>query len=47
MKLASDHIKNQVQKQTEQLDSFNEKIHCYGDHISRWLEYEGEVECDD
>ena len=47
MKLASDHIKNQVQKQTEQLDSFNEKMNCYGDHISRWLEYEGEVECDD
>ena len=47
MKLASDHIKNQVQKQTEQLDNFNEKMNCYGDHISRWLEYEGEVECDD
>ena len=47
MKLASDTIKNQVQKQTEQLDNFNEKMNCYGDHISRWLEYEGEVECDD
>ena len=47
MKLASDHIQNQVQKQTEQLDNFNEKMNCYGDHISRWLEYEGEVECDD
>ena len=47
MKLASDHIKNQVQKQPEQLDNFNEKMNCYGDHISRWLEYEGEVECDD
>jgi len=47
MKLASDHIQNQVQKQTEQLDNFNEKMNCYGNHISRWLEYEGEVECDD
>lgn len=47
MKLASDHVLNQMKKQTRILSKFEEKMDCYGDHISRWLEYEGEVESDD
>ena len=47
MKLASDHVLEQMKKQTKVLSEFEEKMDCYGDHISRWLEYEGEVESDD
>ena len=47
MKLASDHVLEQMKKQTRILSEFEEKMDCYGDHISRWLEYEGEVESDD
>ena len=47
MKLASDHVLNQMKKQTRILSEFEEKMDCYGDHISRWLEYEGEVGSDD
>ena len=47
MKLASDHVLEQMKKQTSILSEFEEKMDCYGDHISRWLEYEGEVESDD
>jgi len=47
MKLASDHVLNQMKKQTRILSEFEEKMGCYGDHISRWLDYEGEVESDD
>ena len=47
MKLTTDHILHQTQKQTELLATFEGKMDCYGDHISRWLEYEGEVEKDD
>ena len=47
MKLASDHVLKQMKKQTRILSEFEEKMDCYGDHISRWLEYEGEVESDD
>lgn len=47
MKLASDHVLEQMKKQTRILSGFEEKMDCYGDHISRWLEYEGEVESDD
>ena len=47
MKLASDHVLEQTKKQTRILSEFEEKMDCYGDHISRWLEYEGEVESDD
>ncbi|MVX59038.1 hypothetical protein E5983_05180 [Streptococcus danieliae] len=44
MKLTSDHILFLTQKQTDQLSDFEEKMARYTDHISRWLEYEGEVE---
>ena len=47
MKLASDHVLEQMKKQTGILSEFEEKMDCYGDHITRWLEYEGEVEIDD
>lgn len=47
MKLASDHVLEQMKKQTSILSEFEEKMDCYGDHISRWLEYQGEVESDD
>lgn len=47
MKLASDHVLDQIKKQTRILSEFEEKMDLYGDHISRWLEYEGEVESDD
>ena len=47
MKLASDHVLEQMKKQTMILSEFEEKMDRYGDHISRWLEYEGEVESDD
>ena len=47
MKLASDHVLEQMKKQTRILSVFEEKMDCYGEHISRWLEYEGEVESDD
>ena len=47
MKLASDHALEQMKKQTRILSEFEEKMDRYGDHISRWLEYEGEVESDD
>lgn len=41
------HILNQTQKQVDILATFEGKMDRYGDHISRWLEYEGEVESDD
>ena len=44
MKLTSDHILFLTQKQTDILSDFETKMTCYADHISRWLEYEGEVE---
>ena len=47
MKLASDHVLEQMKKQTRILSEIKEKMDRYGDHISRWLEYEGEVESDD
>ncbi len=47
MKLASDHVLEQMKKQTRILSEFEEKMDRYGGHISRWLEYEGEVESDD
>lgn len=47
MKLTTDHILKQTQKQAEILATFEGKMDRYGDHISRWLEYEGEVENDD
>ena len=47
MKLASDHVLEQMKKQTRILSEFEEKMNRYGDYISRWLEYEGEVESDD
>lgn len=47
MKLASDHVLEQMKKQTKVLSEFEEKMNCYSDHISRWLEHEGEVESDD
>lgn len=47
MKEATNHILNQTQKQADILATFEGKMDRYGDHISRWLEYEGEVESDD
>ena len=47
MKLTTDHILKQTQKQADILATFEGKMDRYGDHISRWLEYEGEVESDD
>ena len=47
MKLTSDHVLRLTQKQTEILSDFETKMGRYADHISRWLEYEGEVERDD
>lgn len=47
MKLTSDHILFLTQKQTNLLSDFEEKMNRYADHISRWLEYEGEVENSD
>ena len=47
MKLASDNVREQMQKQTRILSECEEKMDRYGGHISRWLEYEGEVESDD
>lgn len=47
MKLTSDHVLFLTQKQTALLSDFEEKMTRYADHISRWLEYEGEVESDD
>lgn len=43
----TNHILNQTQKQADILATFEGKMDRYGDHISRWLEYEGEVESDD
>ncbi|MGX9845537.1 hypothetical protein ACR3IL_09655 [Streptococcus iniae] len=47
MKLTSDHVLFLTQKQTELLTDFETKMARYADHISRWLEYEGEVESSD
>lgn len=47
MKLTSDHVLHLTKKQTEILSNFETKMGQYADHISRWLEYEGEVERDD
>ena len=47
MKLASEHVLEQMKKQTRILSEFEKTMDCYGGHISRWLEYEGEVESDD
>lgn len=47
MKLTSDHVLFLTQKQTNLLSDFETKMSQYADHISRWLEYEGEVESSD
>ena len=47
MKLTSDHVLHLTKKQTEILSDFETKMGRYADHVSRWLEYEGEVERDD
>ena len=47
MKLTSDHVLFLTQKQAELLSDFESKMARYADHISRWLEYEGEVESSD
>lgn len=41
------HILDQMQKQADILATLEGKMDRYGDHISHWLEYEGEVESDD
>ncbi|HEM6154447.1 TPA: hypothetical protein U2C19_001032 [Streptococcus suis] len=47
MKLTSDHVLLLTEKQTGLLSVFEEKMTRYADHISRWLEYEGEVDSSD
>lgn len=47
MKLTSDHVLFLTQKQTELLSDFETQMARYANHISRWLEYEGEVESSD
>ncbi|MDO4634872.1 MAG: hypothetical protein Q4A87_03010 [Streptococcus sp.] len=47
MKLTSDHVLFLTQKQTDLLSDFETKMARYAEHISRWLEYEGEVESSD
>ncbi|MDQ8821380.1 hypothetical protein RFF58_10350 [Streptococcus ruminantium] len=47
MKLTSDHVLFLTQKQTDILSDFETKMARYADHISRWLEYEDEVESSD
>lgn len=47
MKLTSNHLLLLTQKQTDILSDFETKMTRYGDHISRWLEYEAEVESSD
>lgn len=47
MKLTSDHVLRLTKKQAEILSEFETKMGRYASHISRWLEYEGEVERDD
>ncbi|WP_105142956.1 hypothetical protein [Streptococcus suis] len=47
MKLTSDHVLLLTEKQTGLLSVFEEKMTRYTDHISRWLEYEGEVDSSD
>lgn len=36
-------INEQTEKQLAQLEQFGKQMEKYGAHISRWLEYEGEV----
>ncbi|MBW7797504.1 hypothetical protein StDouc24_02760 [Streptococcus thermophilus] len=47
IKLTSDHVLFLAEKQAKILEEFETKMARYGNHISRWLEYEGEVESDD
>lgn len=47
IKLTSDHVLLLTEKQSDILLDFETKMARYADHISRWLEYEGEVERDD
>lgn len=47
IKLTSDHVLLLTEKQSDILRDFETKMARYADHISRWLEYEGEVERDD
>ncbi|MBF0786959.1 MULTISPECIES: hypothetical protein [unclassified Streptococcus] len=47
MKLTSDHVLFLTQKQTDILAEFETQLARYADYISRWLEYEGEVESSD
>ena len=47
IKLTSDHVLLLTEKQSDILQDFETKMARYADHISRWLEYEGEVERDD
>lgn len=47
MKLTSDHVLFLIQKQTALLGEFETKMAGYTNHISRFLEYVGEVESSD
>lgn len=44
MNEATNFILEQTKKQADDLKQFEEQMAVYGDHISRWLEYEGEVD---
>lgn len=44
MSETSSFVLEQSEKQLKQLEEFGKQMETYGDHISRWLEYEGEVE---
>ncbi|MFM0600626.1 hypothetical protein P7J18_10705 [Streptococcus suis] len=47
IKLTADHVLFLTQKQADLLADNEVKMARYADHISRWLEYEGEVESSD
>lgn len=47
MKVALDHALFLSQKQERTLKDFEEKMDRYAYHISRWLEYEGEIPSED
>ena len=47
MEETSNFMLAQTEKQLAQLEKFEDNMNRYAHHISRWLEYEGEVKADD
>lgn len=47
MKVALNHVLFLSEKQNTVLKEFEEKMDRYAYHISRWLEYEGEIPSED